>query len=114
MKYIQAAMDGAYDPPQLCCKIDRSDFFTVSNNIQLPERWRTEDSTAPGQRPWMVHELVQLATANLLRSWALTWPGADPSVPPCLQTVGTYDAGMKRWNQWIRDRKGLFYYAQRR
>ena len=119
--HIQAVMNGAFDPPVLRCYICCSDFVKVLNHdfmtnisLSLPEQWRREGSSAPGKRPWMIHELKQLMDSNELRPWVLTWPGADPSVPPCSQTIGTFDAGMKRWDHWVRDRKGLIYYAQRR
>lgn len=128
MKHIKAAMmDGAFDPPVLLCKIICSDLllghltsnFPVDDFVRkmtssFPERWHSGESSAPGERPWMIHELNQLLEEQGLREWALKWPGADPSVPPCPQTIGTLDAGMKRWNLWIHDRKGLQNYAQRR
>ena len=126
LKHIQAAMDGAFDPPVLCCKVIHFDFwrnfssrnldddYVYKMTISLPERWRNKESSAPGQRPWMIHELYQLLEEQGLRPWVMNWPGADSSVPPCTQTIGTGDAGMTRWNHWVRDCKGLQYYAKRR
>jgi hypothetical protein len=59
-------------------------------------------------------ELADMADNHRIKEWSLAWPGADPAVPPCMQTVGTTKKGMMRWNTFVRDRKGLAYYAGKR
>ena len=98
----------------------------------LPPTWRDQSLPAPGVRPWTVSDLVNLTRGDAnsgsgsnsnrcdtapactgIKSWASSWPGADPTVPPCTQTVGTTKAGMKRWRNWIED-NGLVNYARHR
>ena len=85
----------------------------ISSKV-FPLPWRESSRAAPGCRPWTVSELQRLLESNKIKSWALNWHGADSSVRPCSQTVGTSKKGMQRWNDFIRDRKGLVYYAKRR
>ncbi|KAL7533381.1 hypothetical protein ACHAWF_004482 [Thalassiosira exigua] len=47
-----------------------------------------------------------------LHNFALNWPGADPTVPPCPQTIGTTAHGMQRWNNFVQ--KGLGRYGKER
>ena len=46
-------------------------------------------------------------------SFATNWPGADPSVPPCMQTICTTPAGMNRWNNFVQ-KGGLSKYGKER
>ena len=82
----------------------------------FPPLWQNRDTPAPGKRPWTISELNDLVLSgpNAIKEWSLSWPGADPTVPPCTQTVGTSSAGIIRWNSWVRDRKGLTNYARKR
>ncbi len=105
----------------------------------FPSHWRNENNEAPGLRPWTVSELTNVMNTytttttttvtnenentrtndnitnyTSIKKWAMEWPGSDSSVKPCLQTIGTTKAGMQRWNYWVRQRKGLLYYAKRR
>ena len=129
--HIQAAMNGDFDAPELECKIDKDHFFiskstealdeknlgykdTIMNSINpntFPLHWRNIENEAPSVRPWMVSELNDISN---IKQWATQWAGADSSVPPCNQTVGTTKAGMQRWNNWVGERKGLIYYAKKR
>ena len=82
----------------------------------FPPLWQDRDTPAPGKRPWTITELNNLASSgpSAIYEWSLSWPGADPTVLPCTQTVGTSSAGIMRWNSWVQDRKGLQYYARKR
>ncbi len=92
------------------------------NSATFPASWRSIDNAAPGLRPWSVSELTDLFhsrnryASNSIKKWSMEWPGADATVPPCPQTIGTCRAGMQRWNNFVRDpkRRGLVYYAKRR
>lgn len=120
LDHVKAAVSGAFDAPQLQVRIDRDDFFMKddkNNKIQLstfPISWRESESKAPGSRPWTVHELDTLFKAGGIKPWSMNWKGADNSVKPCTQTVGTSMAGLRRWDDFVRIRKGLVYYAKRR
>lgn len=46
-------------------------------------------------------------------NFALNWPGADPTVPPCSQTIGTTPHGMRRWNKFVQS-GGLLRYGKER
>ena len=136
-------MEGAFDAPELKVKIVRDRFFedgdTEANAKDvagkeeeeeeevhngeacpsadpaflsaLPPAWRNPQAAAPGARPWSTSDLASIAN---LKEFALSWPGADPTVPPCPQTTGTHRAGMARWDAWVRDRHGLRDYGRRR
>eukprot|EP00554_Chaetoceros_debilis_P016811 CAMPEP_0194127254 /NCGR_PEP_ID=MMETSP0150-20130528/60425_1 /TAXON_ID=122233 /ORGANISM="Chaetoceros debilis, Strain MM31A-1" /LENGTH=809 /DNA_ID=CAMNT_0038821171 /DNA_START=76 /DNA_END=2505 /DNA_ORIENTATION=+ len=97
----------------------------------FPSAWRNRQNDAPGIRPWTVNELQQIhhqqrqqpptpspstSPYEGIKQWVMSWPGADTSVPPCLQTMGTHTAGMNRWNNFLHHTKikGLTYYARRR
>ena len=77
----------------------------------LPPSWRNPHASSPGQRPWSMSDLTSIPN---LKEFATQWPGADATVPPCSQTVGTHRAGMARWNSWVRDRNGLKKYGRKR
>jgi hypothetical protein len=74
-------MDGAFDPPSLHCKVTCSDFLMMNNTsttttlyddfmykmiASFPERWCNNESSAPGERPWMIDELNQLMKETLI------------------------------------------------
>jgi hypothetical protein len=128
-KHLHAAINGEFDAPELITRITSEDFFMDCNSAEgckgIPEKsnisttvfplnWRDRSSGAPGLRPWTVTELNDLAEKDEIKEWSMQWPGADPMVPPCGQTVGTAKRGMQRWNTFVRDRKGLVYYAGKR
>jgi deoxyribodipyrimidine photolyase len=46
------------------------------------------------------------------KSWALSWRGADPTVPPCQQTDGSSIVGKRRWRSFVT--AGLKDYAKKR
>ena len=46
-------------------------------------------------------------------NFALNWPGADSTVPPCEHTVGTTAHGMTRWNNFVQ-RGGMSRYGKER
>ena len=128
-------VEGAFDAPQLKVKITRDRFFDIGEDANanaditgkededkcpstdpaflsaLPPTWRNPNASAPGTRPWSTSDLASIAN---LKELALSWPGADPTVPPCPQTTGTTRAGMARWNAWVRNRSGLKEYGRRR
>ena len=134
MGQLQAAINGEFDPPTLARRVDDHEFFLEKNGktdcdcdchggvgvgvgvlpSTFPQSWRDKKRSAPGSRPWTVSELEELFHAGKIKQWSLDWPGADETVKPCLQTVGTYRKGMQRWNNFVSDRKGLIYYARRR
>ena len=99
-----------------------NDNISSTTNIQniispttFPLHWRKASNEAPGTRPWSVSELQNISNSSTsIKEWAINWPGSDSSVKPCTQTIGTYKAGMQRWNNWITERKGLLYYAKKR
>jgi deoxyribodipyrimidine photolyase len=75
----------------------------------IPTNWKNIKTPCPGQRPWTVEELVAIHT----KEWVMTsWPGADTSVPPCVQTNGSLEAAKKRWKQFLQTQ--LKSYAKRR
>ena len=45
--------------------------------------------------------------------FALNWPGSDPTVNPCKQTIGTTSEGMRRWNNFVQN-EGLYKYGKQR
>ncbi|KAL7531019.1 hypothetical protein ACHAXR_007089, partial [Thalassiosira sp. AJA248-18] len=55
------------------------------------------------------HQDIKLPFYN----FAMSWPGADPTVPPCRQTNGTTPAGMNRWNSFVQ-KGGLLRYGKER
>ena len=132
-----AAVEGAFDAPDLRIKIARDRWFLEEEDIHdddnggkktpicpsadpnflvaLPPTWRNPAASAPGIRPWSASDLASLSANNdSLRQFATAWPGADPTVPPCPQTIGTHRAGMARWNSWVRDRNGMANYGRNR
>ena len=123
---VNAAMIGEFDAPELSRKINPDHLFVDKNqncktvpsdyfaSDTFPLTWRDNNNEAPGSRPWTVSELQQLFESGKIKDWALHWHGADKSVPPCSQTVGTTKQGMQRWNDFVAERKGLVNYARRR
>ena len=134
MGQVQAAMNGEFDAPPLSTRVDDDDFFIDESVAEeeksqadpekgesdilppttFPLLWRDREKEAPGSRPWTVSELEELFHAGNIKTWSLNWHGADSTVKPCPQTIGTSRKGMQRWNNFVRDRKGLVYYAKRR
>ena len=135
MVHLKAAVvEGAFDAPDLTKKIARDWWFLDDEDCEdekvamttcpsadaaflaaLPPTWRNPAASVPGIRPWSASDLASLSANNdSLRQFATTWPGADPTVPPCPQTIGTHRAGMARWNAWVRDRNGLANYGRNR
>jgi deoxyribodipyrimidine photolyase len=83
---------------------------TLTN--MFPSPWKATHCKAPGTRPWATNELADIPD---LKQWVMNeWPGADTSVPPCPQTVGTTTAGMERWRSWLQQRSGISKYARLR
>jgi deoxyribodipyrimidine photolyase len=75
----------------------------------IPANWKNIKTPCPGQRPWTVEELIAIHA----KEWVMTsWPGADTSVPPCVQTSGSSEAAKKRWKQFVQTH--LKSYAKRR
>jgi deoxyribodipyrimidine photolyase len=103
---------GHFDAPELSVKLEPSFFLSDTQHVlyqYLPSDWRSVETPAPGRRPWTIQEL---ATVPNIEDWALSWPGADASVPPCPQTHGSLSAGEERWNTFLR--KHLSSYAKQR
>lgn len=77
----------------------------------LPSKWRGHENIAcPGLRPWSV---ADLAAIENIKEWVMTsWPGADTSVPPCVQTHGSMAAARRRWKNFLNH--GLKNYAKQR
>ncbi len=46
-------------------------------------------------------------------NFASSWPGADATVPPCTQAIGTTTYGMARWNNFVQN-GGLSRYGKER
>ncbi len=126
MEQLKAAINGNFDAPFLTRRIDDHEFFIERGSdmdrkgdsdispSMFPQTWRNKETAAPGSRPWTLSELDEMFTANEIKSWSMNWPGADQTVKPCVQTIGTFKKGMRRWNEFVSDRKGLIYYARRR
>lgn len=125
MPQIQAAMSGEFDAPTLSVRMNDDFFFldpaendpnssmqTICSTL-FPMSWRHHGNSAPGSRPWSITELVQIFEQGI-KEWSMNWHGADTSVKPCVQTVGTCKAGCKRWDNFVRDRKGLAHYGRLR
>ena len=95
--------------------------------------------SAPDVRPFTSRELSDLYTNGLswgdkdtltgsddaatmkrgddnlpFHNFALNWPGADLTVPPCKQTIGTTSEGNRRWNQFAVQNEGLNKYGKQR
>ena len=89
----------------------------------FPSRWRQAKSldgealercalpSAPDIRPFTSCELTQVTSStseaaastpkrDRYADFALNWHGADSTVPPCKQTIGTTSQGMQRWNNF--------------
>jgi len=75
----------------------------------VPSKWKDREASAPGQRPWSVRELCDVADC---KAWAQAWKGADSSVPPCRQTDGSATASKRRWRSFLEH--GLKDYAKKR
>lgn len=125
MSHILAAMGGDFDAPTLSIQVEDDFFFldeskteenspigTISSTL-FPLPWRDVNVSAPGSRPWSILEFRQIFEQGI-KEWSLNWNGADTSVKPCVQTVGTCKAGWKRWDNFVRDRKGLVHYGRLR
>ena len=139
-EHLKAAMRGEFDAPPLTQRVEDDNFFLDPSgklvesrrgseidvdgdgdgdfdgisSTTFPQSWRDKSSEAPGVRPWTVTELQNIFLANEMKQWAMDWPGADKTVEPCPQTIGTPSKGMQRWNHFVSGRKGLIYYARRR
>ncbi len=96
-----ATKEGHFDAPELVTKLEPSFFLSLSRGDELykciPAEWKDEGNDAPGRRPFTVKELISVQD---FKQWALQWPGADSSVPPCQQTHGSSSAGQERWNNF--------------
>ena len=138
MDHVRAAVGGEWDAPELVRPLPGHGPFWEENGGEsnnnddddddddgrplpfaagtFPREWGEGGTLAPGVRPWTAADLAALAapSGGGIKRWALEWEGADATVPPCPQTVGTAEAGMRRWNAWVRDRGGLRDYARRR
>ena len=90
----------------------KGDGISCRNNIfaVIPSKWKDLEANAPGQRPWTVTELRELSDC---KNWAMTWKGADSSVPPCKQTNGSVQCARSRWKSFV-NLDGLKNYAKRR
>lgn len=62
----------------------------------LPLEWKDLNKPSPGYRAWTVHELCSVDAFT----WAVQWPDADATIPPCTQTDGR--EGWKRWRRFSR------------
>ena len=78
---------------------------------KIPPTWKNSSLRAPDMRPWSISEFEQIMCDVGIKKWAVNWSGSDSSVSPCQQTIGTYEYGMKRWNQWRHERNGMNRYA---
>ena len=99
--HVYGAKEGHFDAPELVVKLEPSFFLSLSQDNELykciPAEWKDVENTAPGRRPFTVKELVSIQD---FKQWALQWPGADSSVPPCQQTHGSSSAAQERWNNF--------------
>lgn len=112
MSHVHGAVrDGHLDAPNLAIKLDPNFFLTLDENDDLykciPADWKDAENEAPGRGPWTVEEIASITD---FKQWALQWPGADSSLPPCQQTNGSL--GQERWNHFRR--KHLRSYAKLR
>lgn len=64
-------------------------------------------SSSPQQKP------LERQDVKPFHNFALNWPGADSTVPPCDHTVGTTAHGMTRWNNFVQ-RGGMSRYGKER
>jgi len=94
------------------CTIGKGDGNSCRNNLLavIPSKWKDPEANAPGQRPWTVSELREISDC---KAWAMTWKGADSSVPPCKQTHGSVQCARSRWKSFV-NLDGLKNYAKRR
>ena len=82
---------------------------------RIPSSWKKEVSLEHKdkiQKPlWSVSEIKALKD---LKAWSMNdWHGADTSVPPCVQTIGSEEAARQRWMRFLKD-GGLKQYAKTR
>ncbi|KAL9187384.1 hypothetical protein ACHAXT_001487 [Thalassiosira profunda] len=130
--HLRAAMKGHFDAPELQVKMEDEDLFGVqrgkgepSTGQRLahlfPSRWQPKQGatslpSAPDVRPFTSRELSDLydvQSKTPLHQFALSWSGADATVPPCTQTIGTTTHGMARWNNFVQN-GGLARYGKER
>jgi deoxyribodipyrimidine photolyase len=91
-------------------KEERSDSDPWAKLVEvIPSRWKSRETSCPGQRPWTVEELEAITDC---KEWSTSWPGADTSVPPCQQTHGSSTAAHDRWKAFLHH--GLKHYGKRR
>ena len=93
-----AVREGHLDAPELVVKLEPG-FFVMKHGLgqYLPTDWQSIETSAPDRRPWTVEELSAIEN---IKEWALSWRGADASVPPCQQTHGSFSAGQQRWKMF--------------
>eukprot|EP00579_Thalassiosira_antarctica_P020460 CAMPEP_0201967526 /NCGR_PEP_ID=MMETSP0904-20121228/12174_1 /ASSEMBLY_ACC=CAM_ASM_000553 /TAXON_ID=420261 /ORGANISM="Thalassiosira antarctica, Strain CCMP982" /LENGTH=494 /DNA_ID=CAMNT_0048514987 /DNA_START=17 /DNA_END=1501 /DNA_ORIENTATION=+ len=82
------------------CHIYQNDDYVLDDSQendtqQKPQQQSKQDHTIP------------------LHNFAVNWPGSDPTVPPCPQTIGTTSHGMHRWNNFVQ-KGGLLRYGKER
>jgi len=65
-------------------------YHSDSNTMSEVSQTRDSETTRNDNRPF--------------HNFALNWPGADPTVPPCPQIIGTTTQGMRRWNNFLQNR----------
>lgn len=85
------------------------ELFQMYQNQTLTGGVRTETE----QRSSSTKSSQQYHTEQPFHNFALNWPGADPTVPPCSQTIGTTPYGMRRWNKFVHN-GGLLRYGKER
>jgi len=77
---------------------------------KLPSKWKDVVTPSPGTRPWTVEELSAIED---LKKWSMTsWSGADTTVAPSYQTMGSKAAATQRWKTFLEHR--LSGYAKQR
>ena len=136
---FSAYKDKSLDAPELICKLPCNFFRQQLDNMNddkdnnnddddsddsddicglkrildlIPSKWKEENASSPGQRPWTVKELTEIDDC---KKWAISWEGADNTVPPCQQTNGSQNSAIRRWKYFISDESGgLKMYAKRR
>ncbi|MGK3745250.1 MAG: deoxyribodipyrimidine photolyase, partial [Bacillariaceae sp.] len=133
---FSAYKDKSLDAPELICKLpcnfflqqqlDKNDDDDDNNNDDnnddncclgrildlIPSKWKEENASCPGQRPWTVKELNEIDDC---KKWAVAWEGADNTVLPCQQTNGSKHSAIRRWKYFINDESGgLKNYAKKR
>lgn len=74
---------------------------------ELSDLYQSDDYFALDERATISEQRTKAKGSDAIQTpfhnFALHWPGADPTVPPCTQIIGTTTHGVNRWNTWLQN-----------